>query len=137
MRYLEGLLTTHKLLQLCKLMIKSSGVDITLNELVILATIGRDKKEIRNISSSTMIDKATIVRTLAALKDKNMVSKIKIGSITYYMMTSSTISFFDKIQQENNDALSSFDIDEQNEVISCTASMKEVSSILSRYLIEE
>lgn len=137
MKYLEGLLTIHRLMQLSKLMIKSSGLDLTLNELVILATIGRGKEELRWISRSTMIDKATIVRTLASLKEKNMVSKIKIGTITYYMMTSSTISLFDKVQQDNRDALSSFDANDRDKITSCTTDMKEVSNILTRYLIEE
>lgn len=136
MKYLQGFLATHKLLQFVKLLVKSSGIEITLNEIIILATIGRGKKMVRNINISTMIDKATIVRTLIALKDKKMVSKIKIDTKTYYMLTTSAINLLEAIQDENNDSVAKLEPEERELFINCASLNIEALNIFSKYMLE-
>lgn len=137
MKYFEGFLATHKLLQLGKLMVKSSGLAITLNEILILASIGKDKKELKEVSRSTMIDKSTILRTLTALKGKEMVSKLKIESKTYYMLTSSALNFLETVQKDNNASLLKFKTKEKEAITKCTTSTIEVTEIFSKYMVEE
>jgi len=99
---LRGLLALHRLIMLFRELCKTSSVDITYNELIIMLSICTKKNYIGTLHNDTMIDKALIVRTLDSLIKKGFVSKTTEGVKKKYTLTPDGVDIIDLMYKDRD-----------------------------------
>lgn len=95
-------LAMHRINITLKEIVKESNLFITFNELIIIITLAMNTSYVGQIHNRTMIDKASIVRTLASLQRKRFVKKNISKTIPRYELTAAGEILLDFVKGEES-----------------------------------